>query len=195
MYRRISVRAILYFRTESCREYLALIKVGLIKEHNFDDNYLFVQIIRWPELLKLRRLLLIFLKCSYRDMSWIELLRRRWQSKVVVFVIAIGSLEIGVCIAVNRCKTGCVTRSPSVTLCSRALRTNVSLCVAEYLMSGSPRSYPARSPGVASTPTVTRWVSTRLSRISPIRIRECATSSLVRLANVTHPYSNRNNVA
>ncbi|XP_076628800.1 teneurin-a transmembrane protein isoform X10 [Colletes latitarsis] len=26
----------------------------------------------------------------------------------------------------------------------------------EYLMSGSPRSYPARSPGVASTPTVTR---------------------------------------
>ncbi|XP_076303284.1 teneurin-a transmembrane protein isoform X10 [Lasioglossum baleicum] len=30
----------------------------------------------------------------------------------------------------------------------------------EYLMSGSPRSYPARSPGVATTPTVTRgcWV-------------------------------------
>ncbi|XP_033329180.2 teneurin-a transmembrane protein isoform X3 [Megalopta genalis] len=26
----------------------------------------------------------------------------------------------------------------------------------EYLMSGSPRSYPARSPGVATTPTVTR---------------------------------------
>ncbi|XP_024941633.1 teneurin-a isoform X3 [Cephus cinctus] len=26
----------------------------------------------------------------------------------------------------------------------------------EYLMTGSPRSYPARSPGVASTPTVTR---------------------------------------
>ncbi|XP_050491043.1 teneurin-a isoform X4 [Bombus huntii] len=26
----------------------------------------------------------------------------------------------------------------------------------EYLMSGNPRSYPARSPGVASTPTVTR---------------------------------------
>ncbi|XP_051159641.1 teneurin-a isoform X4 [Leptopilina boulardi] len=26
----------------------------------------------------------------------------------------------------------------------------------EYLMSGSPRTYPARSPGVASTPTVTR---------------------------------------
>ncbi|CAL7945234.1 unnamed protein product [Xylocopa violacea] len=31
----------------------------------------------------------------------------------------------------------------------------------EYLMSGNPRSYPARSPGVASTPTVTRYVGSR----------------------------------
>ncbi|KAL2716287.1 teneurin-a isoform X1 [Vespula squamosa] len=42
------------------------------------------------------------------------------------------------------------------TLRGVVLTANDLVHVAEYLMSGSPRSYPARSPGVASTPTVTR---------------------------------------
>ncbi|XP_018047097.1 PREDICTED: uncharacterized protein LOC108686344 [Atta colombica] len=48
----------------------------------------------------------------------------------------------------------------------------------EYLMSGSPRSYPARSPGVASTPTVTRF-SQGLERVSGFFARGSKSVSLI----------------
>ncbi|XP_057340739.1 teneurin-a isoform X2 [Microplitis mediator] len=55
--------------------------------------------------------------------------------------------------AVQQNRNGCPGNAAGFNLPSDDAQSEA---YSEYLMSGSPRSYPVRSPGVASTPTVTR---------------------------------------